>query len=163
MSEEQAILYATSTAPYLCAQAMDDTTIVDAHEAAVHYVRWACQSGLLRSSDPSLIPPLGVAGRASEEARAMAAWARLLLLAIGMEIEYRTGRRPETAEILDRVPRPVGNDWPVPDRPFGMEPRRHRADLMVRWRAMAEADEMPQWTRRGPPAFLFELLWSPWP
>ncbi len=138
------MIFATSTAPYLCAQALDDGTLLQvaaetrrafmtqltvAHEGCVLICDWRRR-----------------------------AWLHQMLVACGMEYRHRTGSVCHECRDIGEIPR-EHRYWAVPERPEGRTPEEWRWLLIDHWCSMVDQGVMPTWTRRGPPQWLSTLLW----
>lgn len=166
-------IFAVSTAPYLCAQALDDVRLVKMVLETAQIVCMAAESGRLPILQQELIyrpthqnhPAVRWACSSHGNAR----WTRSLLLSLTMEYTYRFGKVHKSSEILSAVGQDMGEEFTCPH--YGefvnCTTVNHEDDvhasyqiyLVGKWRADVEAGRTPTWRRRGPPSWLEEWLW----
>jgi len=165
-------IFAVSTAPYLCAQALDDVRLVKMVLETAQIVCMAAEAGQLPIMRQELLykpshqnhPAVRWACASHGNAR----WTRSLLLSLASEYQHRFDKTHKSSEILSAVGQDIGQVFAPPgqgefvncttlDGPDVHECYRHY--LVEKWLADVEADRTPTWRRRGPPDWMERVLW----
>lgn len=166
-------IFAVSTAPYVCAQVLDDRRLVKMVLETAQILSMAATSGTLPIMQPELIyksthlnHPV-VRWACNSQPRAL--WTRQLLLCLSDEYTHRFGKTHQSCVVFDAVWDGDGMLWPVPteaDFPNCSNVSGYstfecyRRRLTQKWIADTDAGRTPTWRRRGPPEWLERYLWS---